>query len=94
MKQSGDLLDLWISIKTVRNEARATAFLRTIERKLRLLATQPLMGRARPKLRAGLRAFPVTPYVLFYEPRDDGILLIRVIHSHRDLDALFSDDPE
>ena len=51
---TGDLLDIWISIKTVRNEARATAFLRTIERKLRLLANQPLIGRARPELREGV----------------------------------------
>lgn len=91
---TGDLLDIWISIKMVRNEARATAFLRTIERKLRLLATQPLIGRARPELRADLRSFPVAPYLLLYEPRDDGILLIRIVHGHRDLDALFSDDPE
>ena len=48
--------DIWISISS---EKRATAFLRTIERKLRLLSAHRMIGRARPELRPGLRSFPV-----------------------------------
>jgi toxin ParE1/3/4 len=91
---TSDLLDIWIHVKTTQSEAKATALIRTLERKLRLLAGQPQMGRPRDELRAGLHSFPVKPYVIFYQPLSDGILLLRVVHGRRDLDALFSEDPE
>ena len=51
-----------------------------------LLATQPLMGRARPELGAGLRSWPTeTPYILFYETDADGITIIRALHHARDV---------
>jgi toxin ParE1/3/4 len=74
---TNDLLDLWIHLKTTKSEAKATAFLRTLERKLRLLAGQPEMGKLRPEYRAGLRSFPVAPYLILYLPEPDGILGIR-----------------
>lgn len=48
----------------------------------------PLVGRARPKLAAALRSFPEGRYVLFYRPAPNGIELVRVLHSARDLPAL------
>jgi toxin ParE1/3/4 len=89
-----DLLDLWIHVAEGQGDARANAFIKKIEKVLLTLSNQPFMGRARPELREHLRSFPVNPYILFYEPRDDGILLVRVIHGRRDIDALFSDAPE
>jgi toxin ParE1/3/4 len=91
---TSDPLDIWIHVKTIQSETKATALIRTIERKLRLLAGQPQMGRAREELRAGLHSFPVKPYVIFYQPLPDGILVVRVVHGRRDLDALFSEDSE
>ncbi len=88
-----DLLDLWIVIADDHGAERANTFIKKLEKALLTLSKQPLLGRARPELRDNLRAFPVNPYVLFYEPRDDGILLIRVIHGRRDIDALFGEDP-
>jgi len=55
-----------------------------------LLATQPLMGRARRELAPRARSFPFGRYVIFYEPIDDGIDVVRVLRSGRDVDALFS----
>jgi toxin ParE1/3/4 len=89
-----DLLDLWVIIADAPGTNRANAFIKKIEKTLLTLSKQPMMGRARPELRDNLRSFPVNPYILFYEPRDDGILLVRVIHGRRDIDALFNEDPE
>lgn len=53
-----------------------------------LLAAQPEMGRARPELAEGLRSLPTrTPYLIFYLPEDDGLLIVRVLHHARDIDA-------
>jgi plasmid stabilization system protein ParE len=43
-----------------------------LDEKLDLLATQPLMGRARDELLAGLRSFPFARYVIFYLAVEDG----------------------
>jgi plasmid stabilization system protein ParE len=50
-----------------------------------LLATQPLMGRARDELASGIRSSPFGRYVIFYAPIHDGIDVVRVLHS--DIDA-------
>ncbi|WP_292457413.1 type II toxin-antitoxin system RelE/ParE family toxin [Methylibium sp.] len=56
-----------------------------------MLATQPLMGRARDELSPGLRSFPFGRYVIVYEPIDGGIDVVRLLHSARDVDAQFGD---
>ena len=46
------------------------------------------MGRARPELEDGLRSFPTrTPYIIFYVPDGDDLLVVRVLHHARDIDA-------
>lgn len=46
------------------------------------------MGRARPELADGLRSFPTrTPHIIFYMPGADQILVVRVLHHARDIDA-------
>ena len=64
-----------------------------LDSKLQLLATQPLMGRARDELAPGLRSFPFERYVIFYEPSKDGIAVVRVLHSARDVDTEFGASP-
>jgi toxin ParE1/3/4 len=56
-----------------------------------LLATQPRMGRARDELSPGLRSFGFGRYVSFYEPIDEGIDVVRVLHSARDVYAQFEE---
>lgn len=79
-----DLADIWTFIADD-SKQRADLFLDLLEDKLSLLATQPEMGRARPELAPGLRAFPVKRYVVFYRPLHDGIEVRRVLHSVRDV---------
>ena len=47
------------------------------------------MGRARDEdLRSGLRSFPVGEYVIIYRILDEDILILRVLHGSRDIEAL------
>jgi len=89
---SADIAEIWDFIAED-NLAQADAFVDRLDRKLQLLATQPLMGRARDELSSGLRSFPFERYVIFYEPLKDGITVVRVLHSARDVDAEFPGTP-
>jgi toxin ParE1/3/4 len=71
------------------NEDAATRLMETFREKFRLLAQFPNMGRERNELLLYLRSFPVGRYIVFYQPTDDGIEILRVQHSARDLRGLF-----
>jgi plasmid stabilization system protein ParE len=82
-----DLLELWLTIAE-ENLVAADESLDSIQATASLLATQPEMGRARPELADELRSFPTrTPYIIFYAPNQDGLLIVRVLHHARDIDA-------
>jgi len=63
-----------------------------LDTQLRLLATQPLLGRGRDELAPGIRSFPFGRYLVFYLPIGDGIDVVRVLHGTRDVDTAFGDD--
>jgi len=80
-----DLLQIWVTI-AADNPPAANRVLEEIDRYARVLADQPLMGRARPELAVEVRSLPTsTPYILFYLPQPDGIVVVRVLHHARDL---------
>ncbi len=82
-----DLLELWLNIAE-ENLVAADESLDVIQAALAILSSQPEMGRARPELADGLRSFPTrTPYLIFYIPDDDHLLVVRVLHHARDIDA-------
>ncbi|HSI60642.1 MAG TPA: type II toxin-antitoxin system RelE/ParE family toxin [Ideonella sp.] len=72
---------------------QADAWVDRLDGKLQLLATQPKMGRARDELAPHLRSMPLGRYLIFYLPLDDGIDVVRVLHSARDLESLFTNEP-
>jgi toxin ParE1/3/4 len=49
------------------------------------------MGRARDELSPSLRSFPFGRYVIFYEPVEGGIDVVRLLHSARDVHAQFGE---
>jgi toxin ParE1/3/4 len=79
-----DLAELWSHIAED-SEANADRFLDKLEGKLALLATQPRMGRQRDELMPGLQSFPYARYVVFFMAVPDGIDVVRVLHSARDI---------
>src|SRR5450830_401800 len=80
-----DLLEAWLYIAE-ENLNAADRLLDAIEGDAKILATQPLMGRARPELAQDIRSWPTsTPYILFYVTHADGITVTRVLHHARDV---------
>lgn len=81
-----DLAEIWSFIADD-SVANADRFLGVMESKFNLLATQPRMGHMRDELMPNLRSFPIGRYVAFYFHVADGIDLVRVLHSARDIHA-------
>ena len=69
------------------NPVAAKRFLEAIEQACELLATHPLLGRARPELGEDVRSIPVGNYLIFYVPAAEGINVARIIYGGRDLPA-------
>ena len=89
---AADILDIWDHIAED-SLAQADRWVDKLDEKFKLIATQPLIGRARNELGAELRSFPFGRYVIFYMPIEGGVDVVRVLHSARDVDAVFADEP-
>lgn len=84
-----DIIEIWDYIADD-SLAAADRWVDRLDEQFRLLAAQPMMGRARDELAPGVRSFPFGRYVVFYVPLDDGIDVVRVLHGARDIDAVFN----
>jgi toxin ParE1/3/4 len=71
------------------NPTAAANWLDSVEETITLLASQPYLGEAANHIRPGLRRMSHGSYLLFYEPKDDGIVLVRVLHGAREIEKLF-----
>ena len=80
-----DLLGIWYRIGSNRDERTADRFTAKILAKCQSHALFPHSGRLRAELSPDLRSFPVAPYVVFYRPVKDTILVVRILHGHRDI---------
>ena len=89
-RAAADIAEVWEHIAED-SLAAADLWVDQLSEQFRLLATQPLMGRARSELSPRLRSFPFGRYVIFYEPLDDGLDVVRLLHSARDVDPIFGD---
>lgn len=87
-----DVADVWAHIADDSIE-QADAWLDRLDAKLQLLATQPMMGRAREEIAPGVRSLPFGKYLIVYQPITDGIDVMRFLHSARDLESVFAKDP-
>jgi toxin ParE1/3/4 len=83
-----DLLEIWEYIAR-ENPESAERLLQTFREKFELLLGHPLIGRERNEIFIGLRSFPAGRYVIFYQPMDYGIEILRVRHGASDLRGLF-----
>lgn len=92
-----DLLDLAYYIAQD-NLAAADAFLDACDQTFTQLAQFPGLGKSRAFADArlqGVRMWFIKGYakhLVFYRPLADGIEIIRVLHSARDLDNLFAEE--
>ena len=47
------------------------------------------MGREQNALLVNLRSFVVKNYIIFYQPVEGGIEILRVLHGSRDIESIF-----
>jgi toxin ParE1/3/4 len=83
-----DIAEIWDYIAED-SEAQADAFIDRFDGQFQLLARQPGIGRVRDELLAGLRSLPFERYMIFYREIHNGVEVVRVLHSARDVDAQF-----
>ena len=83
-----DLEEIWRYVARD-NPRAADRLLARFRDKFLLLAGQPEMGEWREDLRPNLRAFTAGKYVIYFRPAENEIEIVRVLHSARDVRALF-----
>lgn len=70
----------------------AKRYRRLFTRRFELLAKFPLQSAIDPRLDGITRMALVKPYQVFYAPTNEGVEILRVIHSARDLQAAMDDE--
>jgi toxin ParE1/3/4 len=92
-----DLVEIALYTATTQESLEAArTFVWMLKEKFTLLTDNPDLGRAREEItglrtvnRNSLRSFPVNKYVVFYEPMEDGVRILRVLHASRDIMDIF-----
>jgi toxin ParE1/3/4 len=83
-----DLVEIWLYLVQNASEQVADRIVDEISDTCRHLAQHPLIGRARDELRKGLRSFPVSSYLVFYDIAAPGHIVVRrVLHQRRDVET-------
>lgn len=60
--------------------AKADEYTGSLESTLQLLSAEPGMGRECPEITAGIRRHDHLKHVIFYLPREQVILIVRMLH--------------
>ncbi len=83
-----DLKEIWARVAEHNPEA-ANKLIKEITRRFTILRDNPRMGREQDKLLVDLRSFTVKSYLIFYQPFEGGIEILRVVHGSRDVESIF-----
>jgi toxin ParE1/3/4 len=82
-----DAQQIWVYVAQ-RNYPAADRLVERFDAAIKQLADNPQMGEAVDHTLRGVRRFTVGSYVLLFEPLTDGVRVLRIVHSSRDLKAL------
>jgi toxin ParE1/3/4 len=82
-----DLREIWDHVSDD-SLLQADRLIERFRSKLAHLAKWNTLGRPRPEMALNCRSYPFGKYCFFFRPIDNGIEVIRVIHSARDLDQI------
>ena len=88
-----DLLQIWNYLVTEASVALADEQIRKIVLASLRLSDWPQSGRSRDAIIPGMRSIVAAPHVIFYRVLDDAVQIVRVLHGHRDIEAIFTDQP-
>jgi toxin ParE1/3/4 len=84
-----DLHDIWSYVAQSDVEA-ASRLVKEIIRRFGFLRDNPFMGQQQAHLLVNLRSLHVKGYLIFYEPFEDRVEILRVLHGSRDVEAIFA----
>ncbi|WP_414712470.1 type II toxin-antitoxin system RelE/ParE family toxin [Sphingobium sp.] len=87
-----DLAEIWFHIATEASEEQATRFVQSLQSAFARLQHFPLSAPSRDHLAADLRALVHGRYAAYYQFSGTDIVIVRVLHGARDLDALAAGD--
>ena len=83
-----DLKEIWAYVAEYDTEA-ANKVVKEIIGKFAILRDYPHMGREQGGLLINLRSLAVKSHIIFYQPTEDGIEILRVLHSSRNIERMF-----
>lgn len=86
-----DLSEIWATIAEARDERTANRMIRRLLSACDSKAEFPETGRLREEIAPGLRSMVVRPYVIFFRPLDTSIVVLRILHGHRDVEQVMAD---
>jgi toxin ParE1/3/4 len=88
--QAKDDLSAVIQFIAADNPDAAERFLTSVTSEYRRLGDAPEIGRSRDDLAPGVRSFPLAKYnyLVFYRTAPDGVVILRFLHSARDIEPL------
>src|SRR5437868_6926391 len=90
-RAESDLDDIWYYLAKESGSIEiANRLIDNITDRFFLLASFPYIGRSRDEdFGVGSRSFAVGDYVIVYSVEGEDVLILRVAHGRRDIDALF-----
>lgn len=81
-RANDDLRDIWQHIALDSPGSADRLLLRIFDR-IELATSQPKMGSPRPELGPTARLLIEGNYIVIYEPSDDGIFVVAIVHGAR-----------
>lgn len=80
----GDLTEIWDYVAQD-SLLQADRLIDRFRLRIQYLAHNNLLGRPRPELAQNCRSVPLGKYCIYYRPIEDGIEVLRLLHSARDI---------
>lgn len=81
-----DLDGIWTFTMAQWNETQAESYLLGLDASMKLLATNPRLGRAIDDIREGYLKFPSASHILIYRLAPGVIEFIRILHKGSDVE--------
>ncbi|MDR3474135.1 MAG: type II toxin-antitoxin system RelE/ParE family toxin [Devosia sp.] len=83
-----DLYEIWAYVASD-NPSAADKLIARFTETFKALAVNPMLGRSRDELRAGLRSLPQGRYVVFCRQEGRSLQILRILSSYRHVGAEF-----
>jgi toxin ParE1/3/4 len=81
-----DIDDIWEYTVEHWNVRQAEIYLRQIQRAIETVAAEPAIARSCADIRPGYWKYPAGSHMLFFRITDQGINVVRVLHSRMDFE--------